>query len=59
MQIIELLNKCFNHKMIPRSYSSYIVPCCNYDSKIIAYVFTKTKVNKTVIRKLIKLKAFK
>lgn len=46
MQIMDLLNKCFNHKGIPRSYSSHIVPRCNYDSKIIAYLLIKTIVKK-------------
>lgn len=37
MQIIDLLNKCFDHKVIPKG-SSHFVPRCNYDSQIIAYL---------------------
>lgn len=41
MQIIDLPNKCFNPKVIPRNCSSRFVPCYNYDSKLIAYLLRK------------------
>ena len=56
MQIIDLLNKCFNPKVTPRSCPNHIVPRCNYDSKIIVCFLTKTTVDKNCHKEAYKVK---